>query len=284
MLKVNGELHTLLRGLPIPTTDGRRDIHVGTHIRQTLEGRRSRLGYTPEPEGDYKNNTTNPSSYRNEAVPTSTDDDTPIQTIARDPPTRKAQSPRKESTRRISSTTWELVVRAIALLFTLGLLILILHYETTIGVNTRFEAFMNSQTIGVRILFAAFGTTIDAFWNYDTSTNQIHHLLNTKTPQPAKSSILLSPPSSIFPFLTRSIPLSTSPQSLLTSNIALATLLVKFTPIVLSNIPFSNAVTWKIHEACTWLSVAFLGHMVLVLFFSFILPVWKAAWWGYYQK
>ncbi|KAM7211044.1 hypothetical protein V8F06_013566 [Rhypophila decipiens] len=56
---------------------------------------------------------------------------------------------------------------------------------------------MNSQTIGVRILFAAFGTMIDAFWSYYyayTSETQIHQLL-AKNPQQAASSVLLSPAS-----------------------------------------------------------------------------------------
>ncbi|KAK4183347.1 hypothetical protein QBC35DRAFT_342626, partial [Podospora australis] len=30
-------------------------------------------------------------------------------------------------------------------------------------------------------------------------------------------------------------------------------------------IPFRNTATWKMHEACTWLAVAFLSYMVLIL-------------------
>ncbi|KAK4217511.1 hypothetical protein QBC37DRAFT_46884 [Rhypophila decipiens] len=56
-------------------------------------------------------------------------------------------------------------------------------------------------------------------------------------------------------------------------NIALAALFAKFTPILLSQIPFSNSVTWKIHEVCTWMTVAFLGHMVLVL----VVDVWRTC-------
>ncbi|KAK4209953.1 hypothetical protein QBC37DRAFT_429594 [Rhypophila decipiens] len=54
-------------------------------------------------------------------------------------------------------------------------------------------------------------------------------------------------------------------------HICLATLFAKFTPLLLSNIPFPNAVTWKIHEACTWMSVAFLGYMVVVLAVIFVM-------------
>lgn len=67
--------------------------------------------------------------------------------------------------------------------------------------------------------------------------------------------------------------LTQSPRELVSFNIALTSLVAKLTPIVLANIPFSNAVTWKIHEVSTWLAVAFLSHMVLVLMASFVLQV-----------
>ena len=60
----------------------------------------------------------------------------------------------------------ELYVLLLALLFTFGLLILILYYENTVAPDTFFEEFMYSQSFGVRILFTAFGTIITAFWSY----------------------------------------------------------------------------------------------------------------------
>lgn len=131
---------------------------------------------------------------------------------------------------------------------------------------------------------------------------------STTTPQkghPAQTSILLTTPFNIFTGIYRSFPSSkifsrfrspnnnseiypTPKGQTLTFHVSLATLLAKFTPILLSNIPFSNAVTWKIHEACTWLSVAFLSYMVLVLVVSLVLPykelvmakLKQLCWWG----
>ncbi|KAK3328759.1 hypothetical protein B0H66DRAFT_1073 [Apodospora peruviana] len=135
---------------------------------------------------------------------------------------------------------------------------------------------MNSQTVGVRLFFATLGTTINAYWNYYfsyTSESQIHHLL-AKRPHQARSSILLSPPSNVFARLWRSVRPIKDPLSF---NAALATFFAKFTPIVLSNISFSNAVTWRIHEACTWMAVAFLAHMFIVLGVSLVLPLLQDA-------
>lgn len=98
----------------------------------------------------------------------------------------------------------------------------------------------------------------------EISEAQIYRRLST-TPQPARTSILLSPPSNIFIGLWRYFP-----RDILPFNIALATLLAKFTPILFSNIPFRNTVTWKMHEACTWLAVAVLSYMVFILVASLV--------------
>lgn len=55
-------------------------------------------------------------------------------------------------------------------------------------------------------------------------------------------------------------------------NITLAAFLAKFAPVLFSAIPFRNTVTWKNHEACTWLAVAILIYTVLILFFA-VVPV-----------
>ncbi|KAK4209954.1 hypothetical protein QBC37DRAFT_429595 [Rhypophila decipiens] len=115
------------------------------HIRRALDGRQFRLGYDNETR--YGIQVISPASTR-KAIPA---------------------NPESKSSMfsQMLPPTWEFTVRVAALVFTLGLLILILYYEITVGpVNSTFESFMNSQTIGVRILFASFGTTIDAFWNY----------------------------------------------------------------------------------------------------------------------
>jgi hypothetical protein len=81
----------------------------------------------------------------------------------------------------------------------------------------------------------------------------------------AAQSILLSPPTSILAGLWRSIRI----RDVFTANVALSALLAKFTPLLLSNVPFRKTVTWKMHEACTWLAVAILAYMILVLLGTF---------------
>lgn len=98
-------------------------------------------------------------------------DDKPIRPTTRDPPTRKAAPPHKtwskvKSILSPSLRNMELYIRVLALLFILGLLILILYYENTILPDTSFEAFMDGQSFGVRILFTTFGTITTTFWSY----------------------------------------------------------------------------------------------------------------------
>ncbi|KAM7224616.1 hypothetical protein V8F06_000397 [Rhypophila decipiens] len=210
-------------------------------------------------------------------------------------------------------------------LFTTGLLILVIYYETTVievkdargqtAPKYKFEAFMNSQSFGVRILFTAFGVIMSTFWDsyfLSTSEFQIHHRLAQKDGGlPAERSILLSPAAHIFAGIWSSLSLffrhtlntargsdklnkpsndytSMSSQDLKSFNIALATFFAKFMPILLSNIPFHNTVTWKMHEACTWMAVIFMGYMVLLLLFIFAVdlfhmhmqPFQKFGWFG----
>ncbi|KAM7198952.1 hypothetical protein V8F33_004689 [Rhypophila sp. PSN 637] len=154
-----------------------------------------------------------------------------------------------------------IVMRVITLIFVVGLPVLILYYENTI-LDTLFERFMDSQSFGVRLLFTSFGTALSGLWSYhfsQTAEFQIYDRL--VTPKPARESTLLSPPSNIFIGLWRFSPT----RDILASNIALAALVAKFTPILFSNIPFRNTVTWKMHEAYMWMAVAVLSYMVIVL-------------------
>ncbi|KAM7217674.1 hypothetical protein V8F06_006929 [Rhypophila decipiens] len=339
----SGALGGMLRGLPNSEDGRKKDEMKGldAQVESLLKGKQFRLGYrladSKQPdmrEWEYGLYMTTPAEKEKE------DDDKSIRLTMRDPPTRTSSTSTSTSTDmgrsgRIlrgvmavlscKNIELELALRILALVFTTGLLILILYYECTVGPKTAFEAFMNSQGFGVRILFTAFGTVITAYWSYYfayVSEPQIYHQLaafsspssggssNGKSTEkgqasspplirglPANESILLTPPFNIFVGLYRSFPRSALLSSLfrprtstensnsidnrhtavgggqtLTFHISLATLLAKFTPILLSNIPFSNAVTWKIHEACTWMSVAFLLYMVLVLVASLVLP------------
>ncbi|KAK4201709.1 hypothetical protein QBC40DRAFT_323630 [Triangularia verruculosa] len=223
----NAEVRELLRSLP-----GRED---GGYLRDSqiagvLAGRRYRLGFSTSRMGDDEH-----SAYGIEVCPV-VDDTTPIKPTIKDPPTRVADSstPKKKFW-HMKPATKELLVATITLFFIAGLLILILYYENTI-LDTPFERFMDSQSFGVRILFTSFGTIVSGCWDYffsQISRSQIYHRLST-SPQPARTSILISPPSSIFTGLWQ----FARSRDILPFNIAFAALLAKFTPILFSNIPY----------------------------------------------
>ncbi|KAM7183770.1 hypothetical protein V8F20_012492 [Naviculisporaceae sp. PSN 640] len=350
----SGELSGLLRTLPNRSYHSRSETATGvgekdqlkkemsdmdTKMEQLFEGKRFKLGCYNAGRG----NDPREKEYGLQVITPPPeplqDDNSSIKLTTNDPPTRTSSTSSSTTSsvwavlkRALACENLELALRIIALVFTTGLLTLILYYECTIAPDTAFERFMNSQSFGVRILFTAFGTVITTYWSYYfayVSEPQIHHQLaaSSRSPsfpstmaqivtekavpestprtrgQPANTSILLTPPFNIFTGIYRSFPASkifsrfrnpnnsedypAPKDQTLTFHISLATLLAKFTPILLSNIPFSNAVTWKIHEACTWLSVAFLSYMVLVLAVSLVLPykdsiiTWiKRLWWS----
>lgn len=57
---------------------------------------------------------------------------------------------------------------------------------------------------------------------------------------------------------------------------AFCNILSKFTPILLSNIPFSPIQTWELHLACAWTSVVCLLLMSLVLVWGLVFVRWPA--------
>ena len=160
LLTADSEVCRLLRSIPAPTQDNVRE-HSDVEMRKVLEGVRFRLGSLTTPASD-----TIP-TLGIEVVPISKQDKQPIQLTSRDPPRRQAKPiNERRSIFKLSPRIKKDCIRFLALLFTLGLLILILVYENTIAPDTPFEAFMNSQSFGVRILFAIFGIIISTFWNY----------------------------------------------------------------------------------------------------------------------
>jgi len=90
-------------------------------------------------------------------------------------------------------------------------------------------------------------------------------------PQPAEKSILIQRASTTFTGLWQAIRL----LDLFGSAVAFAGVLSKFTPILLANIPFRLTLTWTTHSVCTWLSVAILSTMILVLV-GFLLVKWPS--------
>ncbi|KAK3394935.1 hypothetical protein B0H63DRAFT_462420 [Podospora didyma] len=198
---------------PPPTPHDESTVRALAEAKGTLvrEGTRFQLGSLYQgqtastPDSDHQ-----PDSCYGiiEMPPIATDDKLPIQPTTRNPPKPpKAATTQNLSRKRrrrpwysiMSPSTMEQTIQVLALVLVTGLLILILYYENTINLNTTFEAFMDSQSFGVRILFTAFGTAVSRFWAYYyclVFEPKLHHRLATNGPQPARKSILLTPPSS----------------------------------------------------------------------------------------
>lgn len=89
-------------------------------------------------------------------------------------------------------------------------------------------------------------------------------------PQPARASILLVRPSSVFSGLwaglARSDPVGFA--------VSLAGSLAIFMPLFLSNVLFRLTLTWTTHEVCTWITVGILCVMIVVLLACMLFVKW----------
>ncbi|KAK5657812.1 hypothetical protein OQA88_2885 [Cercophora sp. LCS_1] len=160
------------------------------------------------------------------------------------------------------SYTWRIVF----LVFLSGLLALIAVYNKTRG-DTSFDRFMASQGFGVQALFTLIGIGITFYWSsFFTSLALLspYHVLS-QAPQPAERSLLLSPPlhalTGIWSSIRRGHPFLVI--------VAITSIISEFLPILLNNVPFQLTQTYNTHKVCTWLSVAVLCVMWLVVFGSF---------------
>ncbi|KAH9219649.1 hypothetical protein DL95DRAFT_483878 [Leptodontidium sp. 2 PMI_412] len=159
--------------------------------------------------------------------------------------TRRPQNP-------VSRTITSLVIFACCLT---GLDVLIIYYRLTSG-DTSFERFMSSQSF-VTTLLAPYLTMVPT-------------PRDTNCPK-ARSSILLPYATDPYTSLLPTILLSKQHKHLfLFSSVTLATILSDFFPLLLSAIPFSRTTTFISHLVCSWLSVAILTFMVIVIIFLII--------------
>lgn len=147
----------------------------------------------------------------------------------------------------------------------MGILVLILYYENTVyrdSSESPFEAFMDSQQFGVRLLFTTLGSLLSFFWEHLFQPSRALPVPPPlSAPQDAPSSILLTLPTNVFPGLW----LALRHGNVAMGVVALWGVLTKFAPVLLSNIPFQISQTWLSHVLCTWMSVAVLGYCLLVL-------------------
>jgi len=80
-----------------------------------------------------------------------------------------------------------------------------------------------------------------------------------------KATISISPATTVFSALWIAI----RQRDPFAFTVSFASALSKFTPIVLSNIPFHAAQTWTTHVVCARIVVSILAFMILVLLWSF---------------
>ncbi|KAI8964813.1 hypothetical protein F5Y11DRAFT_71337 [Daldinia sp. FL1419] len=160
------------------------------------------------------------------------------------------------------------VGRALFLFILCGLLGLILYYNNT-GGDTAFERFMDSESFGVRFLFTTVGVIISFFWASFFSSIAIlsPYQLLANSPQHARRSILLAPPTNAFSGLLSSV----KRRHGFLAVVASTSILSEFLTIFLSNIPFRVTQTFLLHQVCTWSAVGILCIMVLVVVASFFI-------------
>ncbi|KAM7192568.1 hypothetical protein V8F20_008777, partial [Naviculisporaceae sp. PSN 640] len=180
-----------------------------------------------------------------------------------------------------------------------GLLILITYYEAVevdpvVAGPESFEAFMDSQSIGVSVLFTSLGVGITLFWDYffswlvSRTWMDGYQLVRTSSLREhsfSKDSILsISPPpvtvyGGAWLFLQsiwniqwlrkrRHQPAAQPPSSSILFSlgaVSLAGMLSHWIPILLSHIPFHLYQTWELHLFTGWSTVVVLAYMVFVL-------------------
>ncbi|KAK4209407.1 hypothetical protein QBC37DRAFT_324031 [Rhypophila decipiens] len=163
----------------------------------------------------------------------------------------------------VSQPTLDNIISTLGMLLISGLIVLVTYYNmTSPSPPTRFEAFMSSQGFGVEALFTSFGVVLSWFWDYYYAKTVM--LLPYRLLQVSSTST--APISSVTGF-----PFSVARGEVYPSAaVGFAAILSKFTPTILSTVPFSPAQTWTMHLVCTWSLVACLGFMGIVVLYGLV--------------
>ncbi|KAK4173623.1 hypothetical protein QBC36DRAFT_359459 [Triangularia setosa] len=149
-----------------------------------------------------------------------------------------------------------------------GILVVVLYYNNT-GGDTNFERFMSTQNFGVRSLFTLMGVGVTLFWSAFFTSLAIlspYHLMS-HSPRPAQQSITLSPPMNAFSGIWSAVKC----RHIFLIIVAATAILAEFLPILLNNVPFRVTQTWIASRVCTWLAVAIMAIMWLVVVASFFI-------------
>jgi hypothetical protein len=184
----------------------------------------------------------------------------------------KAVSSRTEDNVRVPFHALTYIWRMGFMGLLLGLIALLLYYHGLDQINA-FELFMDSQTFGVKFLFAALGSIISMFWSefFESYVTITPFVYMTRQACPASRSVLLARPTNSFSGAVEAV----RQGDLLLICVALMAITAElFLPVVLSNIPYGLTQTLATHTACTFVSLGILAAMVTVLCLSMILVRW----------
>lgn len=157
-------------------------------------------------------------------------------------------------------------VRGLCVVFLCGILALIVYYESGIWVNS-FEDFMDSESFGVQFLFTSVGVIVNIFWKafFDSVAILSPFQMLARGPADAHHSILLTPPLDAFTGLWAGV---RRKDGFLVA-VAWCTVMSQFLPILLANVPATTVQTRTTNLVCSWMAVAVLGSMIMVLTGSF---------------
>ncbi|KAH8201939.1 hypothetical protein TruAng_003931 [Truncatella angustata] len=138
--------------------------------------------------------------------------------------------------------------RLLALSLIMGFITLIVTYYKLRNTGSRFAEFMDSESVGVRILFSSLGIIVTMFW---TSYFQYVALLSPyklargRGPH-AQKAFHLCPPTNAISGLVRV--LTGKHRDLYLGIVASVSLLSEFLPALLANVPYRRIETWLAHS------------------------------------
>lgn len=155
--------------------------------------------------------------------------------------------------------------RAGFILLLLSLMALLAYYFVSRG-DTPFELFMDSQTFGVKFLFAAIGGVIALFWCSlflsIAAVAPFYRMAASRVPSrnSQKPISWVSPTNAL-----SGVYVAVRRRDGILLAAGLMSLAAELLPVFLANIPYALTLTYDTHRVCTFLSLAILGVMVLVL-------------------
>ncbi|KAK8086838.1 hypothetical protein PG994_001812 [Apiospora phragmitis] len=156
--------------------------------------------------------------------------------------------------------------RLLALLLLVALLITSLVYIST-GANSKFDHFMDGDSLGVRFLFCGVGVVVSLFWA--TFFNAVAFLSPYRLYRKCYDiAPVLTPPTNAYSGLWE-VCKWRRPEGYL-GLVAFTAILSDVLPILLANVPSKDLQASTAHLVCTWFAAAILSQMLVVITWSFL--------------